>query len=1236
MGDQILSDSRLSAVILLTVTALLLLSAAVGLNPWPGQEFAAALLSGEGSAIFMAVAGYGIVFSVIFWASRPTPTAQWLAALGWVACTVIIWLSFGAELNIDLFAYKGLPAVMFLATTQAIPCILLLGCRLSGLFFRSESEIYEARLRWLIVQTCLFTLVPTAVLQLTASLHPYTFDIFALRFDHAAGLDWAPALVKWIDSIPGFSHLIRNAYGLTPLGFLAVALLHLKGRPAHVGSALLVWVGMTTCAAFAYHVFPIAGPQYVFGTAEFANKLRNPELLSISMAQVAPYPRNGMPSMHFGWMLGASILWWQSGTRPLSRGLIIGATICTALATIYNGEHYVIDLLVAVPFVLASVALCTTGVPWNSRVRREVIIAGFGAWLAWVVLLRTQIETFVEYAWTAKFLVALTLVVVARQVQMLSRFKAVAEEVKSAVGICHPTAVSALLKKFGLMFFVSGAAALVYQVLFAKELALVFGSTATATFTVLATFLGGMAIGSFLGGIIAHKASRPLVVYALLEAAIAIYCIATPSLFQGIQHVYVETAAGMLPDSPSLLVMRVILGASVLLVPTALMGATLPLLASALGQRSGSIGTRVAWLYFANTAGAALGALMTAYFIIPAVGVKSTTLIAAAMNLLVALAAFELAKTVSQSPITDDLPVNDHSPGDRRLPAMTFLAAMLSLGIGGVISLGLEVVYVHMLSIVAGNSVYAFGLMVATFLVGLSLGGETGRRILLSRTVAPAVALFLSLLGLATCIAIGVMFWNGIPEYFGSYANYPAARSFFAREVIRGLVCSMVMIPPTVFIGAAYTLAMDLVTSSNVRPQPILLGIGGAVNTLGNIVGVLLFGFWVLPMVGGLESIRVIAYAALILAVLVLVLAARSYIRIGFSLAGAVFVLLLTTNRIELNYDNLSSGANVYFYPQHWGKVIDHAESIDGGLTTVTLGQTEQGRIHTLLTNGKFQGNDALHGEMQAQIGFAVAPLLHSERRGSALVIGYGTGVTSRVFHDAGFRSLELAELSADVVTMANRYFGEINRNVSSAPGVKLHVTDGRNLLLLSDSKFDVVSIEISSIWFAGAASLYNREFYQLVKRRLHETGVLQQWVQLHRLSPLDILSVIASLRAEFRFVSLYVIGSQGILVATNDEMRKLPNRNALVTLEKEVGLAEVRRIAGRDYTAIAGDLVLKPDEIDRFIAKFGVTPELLASTDNNLLLEYSTPKSNVNDPARSYEANLSLLKEFSSRVSDY
>lgn len=1231
--DAVLNDSRLAGALFAAGAALLLVGAIFGLNAWPGQRLAAAAASGSGKELFLAFHGYALVLLVLFWGSRPGRLARWCVVLAGSAVAAGLWLRFDAELKFSWSDSAGFPMPMLLATAFALPAVVCLAVRIAR-NATAGAGAFELRLRWLFALSLLFMMVPHSALSLSATLHPNTWDMFALHWDRAAGIGVTPEVVRLVDAVPALPQLVAMAYGLTPLGFLAVALLHLRGRPVAVPSGLLVWVGLTLCAMVAYNFFPVTGPKYVFGSDHYVARLADASAQPLSLVQVQPYPRNGVPSMHFGWMLAATILWWRSGTRWWSRAILVAMTTLTAAATVYLGEHYTVDLVIAVPFVLGGLALCATDAPWSSGARRAIVLAGFGTWLVWVLLMRTQTPLFVESPGLIWLLLIATAAVVVQQARWTRQLATAANATAPVVPrVTADASAAALQRRFGLMFLVSGMAALAYQVLFAKELALVFGSTSTATLTVLATFLGGMAIGSLIGGLLAHRCNRPLLVYALVEVAVAVYCVATPLLFDAIQAAYVAIGTGLPPDATGLMVLRVVLGASVLLVPTVLMGTTLPLLASAIGPHAGRMGTRVAWLYFANTAGAALGAILTAYWVIPTLGVQRTTLFAALLNLLVALGAIEILKSLgSQRAAARDTAeaaeTGESASAAAGVRPIVRNAALLALGIGGVLSLGLEVVYVHMLSIVAGNSVYAFGLMVATFLLGLSLGGEAARRLLLRRHDAAAFSLVLSLFGFACSVAVGGLFWNAIPEYFGSFAGYPAARTFASREAIRGLVCCLVMVPPTLFIGASYVFAMDLVTAGARGAKTVSLGVGAAVNTLGNIVGVLVFGFVLLPALGGLDAGRAIALGAMGLGVLVAMLALPIGAR-WLGAAAASGLVLVATSQTRLDYDSLSSGANVYFFPQRWGQVVDRAESIDGGLTTVTRTDSSSGPVHTLLTNGKFQGNDALGGEMQAQLGFAMAPLLHQEKRERALVIGYGTGVTSRVFHEAGFREVEIAELSDDVVRMADRHFASVNRRASQAAGVQLHVTDGRNLLLLSPKRYDVISLEISSIWFAGAASLYNHDFYKLARSRLHHDGVLQQWMQLHRLSPIDLMHIVASLRAEFRYVSLYVVGGQGMLVATDSQHRIAPVPQAMQALQAAPELAETRQILGRSPAEIAQDRLLTPEGIDRFLTHAGVDPSFWVSTDDNLRLEYGTPKANVNDAKQSFAANMALLERF-------
>ncbi|MDD5478650.1 MAG: fused MFS/spermidine synthase [Rhodoferax sp.] len=1210
------------------------ISASVGLTSWPGQFLYSFAVNPSPKAFINAFGGYAFLITVIFWGSMPSIFAQRVIMLTWPISTYFLWKTLHNDIDIGWFSDAEFGVVTFLAVSMATPSLIYLLWRVFNNKINSASLI-ESNLRWLLLLMVVFALVPKSALDLTVSLHPYTYDIYALKFDASAGLNIIPIINHLVETIPGLRELLWLAYGTTPLAFLALCLKQLKEQENYLPNALLLWVVITLCAIISYHFFPITGPKYIFGPSEYISKLREPNLLLLELTTgVGPNPRNGMPSMHFGWMFTATVIWLQSKTTFFSKIVMIAMTLCVSLATLYLGEHYVIDLIVAVPFSLAAVALTTTGVAFSTSERWRTVALGFGCWLIWVLLLRNQITFFIDYPWTCWLLIAGTLLIVVMQTSAMSRFDVLTTDLIEP----HHTLTKqpqvfespSLTQRMGLMFFASGAAALIYQVLFAKELALVFGSTATATFTVLATFLGGMAIGSLLGGVLAARVTRPIAAYAMVELAIAGFCVLTPTLFAALQGAYVFLAADVPPASPTLVMLRVALGASVLLVPTVLMGITLPLLAQALNPSGHHLGGSVAWLYACNTAGAALGAILTSYLVIPLVGAHSTTLIAAMMNLLVALGALELAK---RSAVMLELPTGVTAFGNHEINQSTQLGgrwvlagAWLALGVGGVLSLGLEVVYVHLLSIVAGNSVYAFGLMLATFLVGLALGGEAGRRLLACAKADRAAWLALSQLGLAAAVALGAWGWDMIPAYFASFAGYPLVTSFQSREAVRAIVCALVMIPPTVCIGLSYTLAMDLATTATRRRGITMLGWSAAINTFGNIVGVLLFGFVLLPWLGGLITAKIIAVSAMCIAAVVATSIASSQTQRWVGMSAVVVALLVWLSPTRLDYEMLSSGANVYFAPQNWGKVIDHAESIDGGLTTVTRSGDGEQKITTLLTNGKFQGNDASKGEVQAQIGFAALPLLHQDHRDNALVIGYGTGATSRVFHDAGFGHIDIAELSRDVVTLSDTYFPDINRRVSGLPGVQTHITDGRNFLLLTRRNYDVISIEITSIWFAGAASLYNREFYQLARSKLRHDGVLQQWVQLHHMAPTDLLTIIGTLRSEFTYVSLYVVGGQGILIATNDAAKNKPSSHTITALDTLVRLQPVRELAGRTFANIADDLLLTPAQVDVFLNRVGIDQSLWISTDNNLRLEYSRPKANASPPDRSFQINMKLL----------
>ena len=586
-------------------------------------------------------------------------------------------------------------------------------------------------------------------------------------------------------------------------------------------------------------------------------------------------------------------------------------------------------------------------------------------------------------------------------------------------------------------FVISGLAGLVYEVVYSKALAVTFGSTALASYTVLATYMGGMALGAWLGGFLADRAKSSLKAYAVCELIIGLYAVVTPQLFELIQAVYVRVSLDVAPDAAWLTPFKLALGAGCLSIPTILMGATLPFMFKYLRTLGVSSSRSIAPLYAANVAGAAIGSVLAGYFLLPAVGRNGGTYIAAIISLIIALYVLDRQKKASENvSLSSAISAKINTTNDvvdTKSIAKFGVMATLVLFVGGTVTLGLEVNSMHLLAIVAGNSVYAFGLMLSTFLAGLGIGSIVGEK--LTQNFSRIKILTWAQCGIALAVALTAHLWDDIPSYFASFSLYPMPLSFSAREVIRATVCAVAMFPPAFFIGMSYPSAMSLATDwLSPSGEAKGVGIASALNTLGNILGVVIVGFWLLPNFGSHNTSLILGVLALTLGTTAIFVQMQDRMRgiysrsmVGtFSNAAPVLMATFALSFFpkNWNYNDLSTGANVYFSSQNWGDVIDHAESVEGGLTTVA--KNKDG-VSILLTNGKFQGNNSAGGKMLAQESFALFPLMHTKNRDSVLVIDYGIGMTACVFHDMGFARIDVAELSRDIAKMADRYFENIN-----------------------------------------------------------------------------------------------------------------------------------------------------------------------------------------------------------------
>lgn len=1088
-----------------------------------------------------------------------------------------------------------------------------------------------------VLAVCGFSIAAIAGLNLAYLLQPRVWDFVTQAYDQTLGLPVTSMLVVWMQSNGSVQGFFEVVYGTLPLGFMAVFALHIRRGDAGRVNVLMAMLGTGLAAWAAFHLVPVAGPIHVYRT-EIGAKLLEPVVQAVPAVAPGVFWRNGVPSMHFGWALAIVWLAYVEHYTRLFRMAVVFAGL-TVLATLGLGEHYLVDLVVSIPFMLWLFAVLATRLGTHA-IRTRAFIAGVLVYLGWVVVLRWGApvwhgQTLLAWAWVLVTLaVCLPLHVqlarALRQTEPRAHEFVAQERERSDAKTDDP---ARHVRWVTVMFVLSGMAGLMYEVLFSKILATVFGSTALAAYTVLGTYMGGMALGTWLGGRLSGKVRQPLVAYAVCEVLIAVFFVLTPVLKAPIMSLYVSLAQGLPPDAPVLMPLRLALGSLLLLLPTVAMGATLPLLVKDLSARHQGIGVSVGRLYAANTIGAAVGAILAGYVLIPALGLTQGTLVAALANMLVALIALDLHK---RSPLVVLHPARAARLATEdllgKLPTLpwTWVPWVLLL-VGGVVTLALEIVYFHMLATVAGNSTYAFALMLAAFLVGLGVGGEAARR-----WIRAGRDLIGGIVGaewaLAMLVMAGTAVWGGLPDYFAAFAYHHLPEGFGPREVVRAAVCVLAMLPPAACIGFIYPLAMEWITRSKAEGAVATMGTASALNTFGNIAGVFLAAFVLLPWLGSLWTIKTLALVSLALALL----AGTAWFfgqpgtwrkPVGIVAGVVAFAVTALVTPMQWDYTALSTGSNVYFRAQPWGRAIDHLESVDGGLTTVTQGQGADGQVHrTLLTNGKFQGSDSWGGEMVAQIGIALTPLLHTANRDDALVIGYGSGVTTRALLDVGFQQVDIAELSRDIVDMADKHFSKVNAKASQNPRSKLYVTDGRNLLLLNTKAYDLISIEISSIWFAGAASLYNVEFYDLLKSRLKPGGVLQQWIQLHHITQTDLLTVIGSMRARFPYMWFYTVGGQGVIVGSLESQP--PQKEHASLIDRAPGMGELLGVYGGTVAGLGKDLLLGPQQVDALLNSVpGVPMSYWVSTDATAKLEYSTPRGNVLESPDVVPNNLKFLR---------
>ena len=771
---------------------------------------------------------------------------------------------------------------------------------------------------------------------------------------------------------------------------------------------------------------------------------------------------------------------------------------------------------------------------------------------------------------------------------------------------------------FALAFTLSGAAGLLAEQVFEKLLSTLVGASTPAGAVVLATYFGGLTAGALL-----YPWARlrlrlsPFVVYPALELVVAAACLILAWRFDALVPAFAPLLRLGVGRPWLLMLLRGVVAAIWIFPLTLPMGATFPAIIDAVDRTSIATGLRRARtlnaLYGANLVGAVFAAVGGPILVFPVVGMTGALFVAAACDVVAALLALTLGRFAL--PHTSAAPQEQLAPQPHVRVPFPLLALAATTGF---LLFALEVMWTHLASAVIGNSVYAFASMLASVLIGLGLGGALSAAVFARDTRVPAWAPGAALLTGALTLALMHPLWPRAPHVVSWLGA--GAPSFAVAELSRFAVASGLLIPPATVLGVAYPLLFRVPAF----PDHERGGAAGqltAVNAVGCILGSLVTGFLLLPRAGSEGTERALLALTVLAGVAAIAVSSQPPARKAAGLSGAgLLALLALLPHWEIK--KLTSGEHVYFRPQSDPRDIElvfvHEDTL-GGVTTVALDAESEGKpVHTLYTNGKFQGNDG--GEMTAQTAFAFVPMQYERHFDRALVIGLGTGRTAGAVAHMGFGAVDIAEIAPGIVAAARTHFGAVNEHVLEAPSTSLFLEDGRNLLLLHPATYDLVTIELTSVWFAGVTSLYSREFYALVRERLRQGGVLQQWIQLHHIGLPELESVLTTVHDAFPYVSLFVLGGQGIIVATLSPPTVQPafeDRLEQAGIPAFLGLPD----AAATRNLLAGALLLTPADVDRLAARHEARP----NTDANRYLEYATPRYNFRSDDL-YGANVRAL----------
>ncbi|MEM7531938.1 MAG: fused MFS/spermidine synthase [Chloroflexota bacterium] len=709
------------------------------------------------------------------------------------------------------------------------------------------------------------------------------------------------------------------------------------------------------------------------------------------------------------------------------------------------------------------------------------------------------------------------------------------------------------------LYSLSGISALIFQVTWVRQSTLVFGVSVYAYAAVLAAFMGGTALGSYLLGRRADQVANPLRLYTGLQLGIAITGFVSSLALTALMPLYGQLVQSFAPTSSQIVLIRLLFSILLLVPPTFLMGATLPAMARAYtGQKRGSVGSDVGWLYAAETLGAALGCGLTGLFLLRLLGTQETLYVAITLNVIAAIGAWVVQGQLSSASQTISTQKTSKKPQSQSSSARPFVLKFVlwTYALSGFVALGYEVAWARILAIFTTDAVFSFSIMLTTFLAGLGIGGWLGARWIQQNQQAGnaiqlrhfgLMQLAVGLSALLTLFLFTLLPSLSLESVFGN----PTVGNIMLFEFLIGFI---ILILPTTFLGILFPIAVSIYTQEQADTIGADLGRLNAFNTFGAVLGSLAVGFILIPRLGLQGTVAGLAVVNLVIGLVTTwiisapattksnknappqdLLRERMLPQAGIAL-GIVMVMLLPDGQ----YFGFRQGPSEY--------MVYYSEGVE---TTVAVFDVPEENFKVSFVNGRIEvPTDPISMYAFRLLGH-LPPILRPDAE-KAMMLSFGNGVATGSLDTHRIPHIDAVDLSAQQFEAAEIYWEE-NYNVLRSPRLNTYVEDGRNFLLQTPHTYDIITTDATHPVNTSSWALFTQEFYEQVDQRLADDGVFMQWLPFHNLIEPDFKTIIRTVQHVFPNTTVWFSGgSHAFVVATREPLTNATLQEMLQAADNE------------------------------------------------------------------------------------